>query len=133
LQKLKSQATRLWYANRVMTSCVSLPLLTNPLGCTLSMCASPQAHFACLLFWAKIFLGPKVGIWFWFGFIQESSICPCRLTTLLVILIMFMMHLLEVFSLYFTYNLMWYICVTPCPTRKKVMFSSHSMFLLLIC
>jgi hypothetical protein len=29
-----------------------LPLLTNPLGCTLSMCVSSQAHLDCLLFWS---------------------------------------------------------------------------------
>ncbi len=37
------------------------------------------------------------------------------------------------FSLYFTCNLMWYICVIPCPTKRKVMSSSHPMFLLLLC
>jgi hypothetical protein len=41
-------------------------------------------------------------------------------------------NLLEVFNLYFTCNLMWYICVIPYPTKKKVMSSSHSMFLLLL-
>ncbi len=42
-------------------------------------------------------------------------------------------NLLEVLTLYFTYNLMWYICVTPCPTKRKVMSSSRSMSLLLLC
>ncbi len=36
-------------------------------------------------------------------------------------------------SLYFTCNLMWYICVTFHPTKRKVMSSSCFMFLLLLC
>ncbi len=39
---------------------------------------------------------------------------------------------MEIFNLYFTYNLMWYICVIPCPTKRKVMSSSHYMFLLFL-
>ncbi len=27
----------------------------------------------------------------------------------------------------------WYICVIPCPTKRKVMSSSHPMFILLLC
>ncbi len=42
-------------------------------------------------------------------------------------------NFLEVFNLYFTCNLRWYIYVIPYPTRRKVMSSSHSMFLLLLC
>jgi hypothetical protein len=42
-------------------------------------------------------------------------------------------NFLEVFNLYFTCNLMWYICVIPYPTKRKVMSSSHPMFLLLLC
>jgi len=44
-------------------------------------------------------------------------------------------NLLEVlkFSLYFTCNLMWYICVTFHPTKRKVMSSSRSMFPLPLC
>ncbi len=34
---------------------------------------------------------------------------------------------LEVLNLYFTYNLMWHICVIPCPTKRKVMSSSYSI------
>ncbi len=40
---------------------------------------------------------------------------------------------LEVFNLYFICNLMWYICVIPYPTKRKVMSSSHPMFFLLLC
>jgi hypothetical protein len=36
-------------------------------------------------------------------------------------------------NLYFTCNLMWYICVIPYPTKRKVMSSSHFMFILLLC
>jgi hypothetical protein len=42
-------------------------------------------------------------------------------------------NFLEVFSLYFTCNLMWYIYMTPCPTKRKMMSSSHSMSFLLLC
>jgi hypothetical protein len=42
-------------------------------------------------------------------------------------------NFLEIFNLYFICNLMWYICVILCPTKKKLMSSSHSMFLLFLC
>jgi hypothetical protein len=85
-------------------------------------------------FGSKVFLNSNVGVRFWFGLTQKNSICPCHLTIFLVILIVFMMQYFEsLFSLCFTCNLMWYICVTPHPTKRKVMSSSHSMFLLLLC
>jgi hypothetical protein len=87
-------------------------------------------------FAAKISLSPQVGVRFWFGFTQESSICPCHLTTpFLSYSLCLWCNLLEVliFSLYFTCNLMWYICVTFRPTKKKVMSSSCFMFPLLLC
>jgi hypothetical protein len=42
-------------------------------------------------------------------------------------------NLLEVLNLYFTCNLMWYICMIPYPIKRKVMSSSRSMSLLLLC
>ncbi len=93
---------------------------------TSSPCLPPLLGPSCL--------NPKVGVRFWFGPTQDSSICPmpfdnpiCTYTKILSY------NLLEVFSLYFTCNLMWYIYVTPCPTKRKVMSSSCSTSLLLLC
>jgi hypothetical protein len=82
----------------------------------------------------KFLLAPHLGVRFWFGFTQESSICPCHLTTLfLSYSLCLWCNLLEVlkFSLYFTCNLMWYICVTFHPTKRKVIWYHALCFLCL--
>jgi hypothetical protein len=81
-------------------------------------------------FWAKVCPIPNVGVQFWFGLMQESSICPCHMTTPFVHSLCSWRNLLNIFGFYFTYNLMSHICVVPCPTKRKVMSSSHPMFLL---
>ncbi len=113
-----------------MTSCVGChyqPTLWDALW----TCARPRKlTLLASSFGAKVFPSPNVRVWFWYGLMQKSSICPCHLTTPLVHLLCSWCNLLKVFNLYFTCNLMWYICVIPCRTRKKVMSSLHPMFLL---
>ncbi len=100
-------------------------------------CAPP--HKLTLLassFGVKISLSPKVGVRFWFGLTQENSICPCHsITPFLSYSLCLWCNFFEVLKLniYFTCNLMWYICVTFRPTKRKVMSSSHSMFPLPLC
>jgi hypothetical protein len=100
-------------------------------------CARPRKlTLLASSFGAKISPSPQIGVRFWFGLTQESSICPCHLTTpFLSYSLCLWCNLLEVlkFSLYFTCNLMWYICVIFRPTNRKVMSSSRSMFPLPLC
>jgi hypothetical protein len=35
-------------------------------------------------FGAKVFHNPKMGVWFWFGLMQKSSICPCHFTIMFI-------------------------------------------------
>ncbi len=98
----------------------------------LKACARPcKLTLLASSFGAKVSFHPKVGIRFWFGPTQESFICPMSLDNPTCIYLWY--NLLEVFSLYFTCNLMWYIYVTLCPTKRKVMSSSRSTFLLPLC
>ncbi len=104
-----------------MTSCVGRhyqPTLWDALWA----CAHPRKlTLLASSFGTKIFLSPQVGVRFWFGLTQESSICPCHLTTrpFSNIPLCLWCNLLEVFSLYFTYNLIWYICVTFRPLKER--------------
>jgi hypothetical protein len=96
----------------------------------------PKLTLLASSFGTKISFSPKVGVRFWFGFTQNNSICPCHLTTpFLSYSLCLWCNLLEVLklNLYFTYNLMWYICVTFRCTKRKVMSSSRFMFFLLLC
>ncbi len=126
----------LQYANGVMISCVGRhyqPTLWDALWA----CARPcKLTLLASSFGTKISLSLTVGVRFWFGLTQKNSICPCHLTTPLSnILLCLWCNPLEVLKLrlYFTYNLMWYICVTFRPIKRKVMSSSHFMFPLLLC
>ncbi len=97
-------------------------------------CAHPRKlTLLASSFGVKVSPHSNVGIRFWFGFTQRSFICPCHLTIVLVRSLCSRCNLLKVISLYFTCNLMWYICVIPCPIKRKVMSLSHVMFLLFIC
>ncbi len=131
VQKPKSQTTWLKYTNGVMTSRIGRhyqPTFWD----ALKACACPRklTLFASS-FGAKVSLNPKVRVPFWFGPMQNSSIHPMPFHNPIYTYALFSWYnLLEVFSLYFTCNLMWYIYATPCPTKKKVMSSSHSTPLL---
>ncbi len=63
------------------------------------MCMSLQAHLVCLLFWCQVSSTPKVGVQFWFGPTQESSICPMPFNNSICTYTKFSWYnLLEVFS-----------------------------------
>jgi hypothetical protein len=133
-KKPKSRTTRLKYINGVMISCIGRhyqPTLWD----ALKACVYPRKlTLLASSFGAKVSLNPKVRIQFWFGPTQESSICPMPFDNPICTYSLFSWYnLLEVCSLYFTCNLMWYIYVTPCPIKRKVMSSSRSTSLLLLC
>jgi len=127
LRKPKSQTTQLKYANGVMTSCVGRhyqPTLWDALKayacpCKLTLLASN--------FGVKFSLNPKVGVRVWFGPTQESSICPMATWQpylhLYIIFVIIFWNFLAFISLA-TWCGTFY--VTPCPTKRKVMSSSHS-------
>jgi hypothetical protein len=116
--------------------------MTSRVGChyqptlwdALWTCAHP-CKFTLITssFGAKVFPHPNVGVWFWFGLMQESSICPCHLTTPLVHSLC--LYAISWKSLAFISFATW--CDTfvwyPTPVKKKVMSSSHLIFLLLLC
>ncbi len=76
LQKPMSQTTQLKYANGVMTSHIGRhyqPTLWD----AVKACACPcKLTLLTSSFGVKVSLNPKVGVQFWFGPTQESSICP---------------------------------------------------------
>jgi hypothetical protein len=56
---------------------------TNPLGCTLNICAHPRKlTLLTSSFGAKISFSPQVGVSFWFELMQGGSICPMPLLQL---------------------------------------------------
>ncbi len=59
---------------------------------------------------------------------QGSSIFPSTLQLLYIYSLCSWCNFLGVFSLCFTCKLMWYICVIPCPIKRKVMSSSCFFF-----
>ncbi len=80
---------------------------------------------------SRFLLIPKEKFDFDLGLCKKVPFVQCRLTTLLAL-----MHdtiswkFLAFISLC---NLMWYICVTLCPPKRKVMSSSRSTSLLSFC
>jgi hypothetical protein len=115
LQKPKSQATRLKYANGVMTSRVGhhyQPTLWD----ALKACACPRKLTLLASSFAAEFPQPQgrspILIWP----TQDNSICPMPFDNPICTYTKFSWYnLLEVFSLYFTCNLMWYILCDTLP------------------
>ncbi len=92
------------------------------------------ANSSCLppSFGVKVFLNPKVGVRFWFGRIQGSSILSnANLTTLFAFIHYFHDTIFWKF-LTFISLATWYgtFYVTPYPIKRKVMSSSRSTFFL---
>ncbi len=119
--------------NGVMTSCVGRhyqPTLWD----ALKACACPRKlTLLASSFGVKVSLNPKVGVWFWFGPTQGSSICLMPALTTLFALIHYFHDTISWKFLAFISLVTWYgtFYVTPCPVkRKKVMSSSRSTFLL---
>jgi len=81
----------------------------------------------------RFFLAPMRESNFDSGLRKKKKIYPCHLRTLLILLVRFVMQSLENINLYFTCNLMLYICVISYPIKIKVMSSSYFMFILLLC
>jgi hypothetical protein len=115
LRKPKSQATRLKYANMVMTSRVGRhyqPTLWD----ALKACACPRKLTLLASSFGAKFPQPQIGVWFWFGPMQDSSICPMPFDNPICTYTKFSWYnLLEIFNLYFICNLMWYILCDTLP------------------
>ncbi len=114
------------YSTRTGSWLPALAATTNqPFGMHLKHVHVP-ASSPCLLplLGSKFLLTPKEESDFDLGLRKKVPFVQCHLTNLLATYLWY--NLLEVFSLYFTCNLMWYICVTPCPTKRNVMSSSRS-------
>ncbi len=120
MQKPKFQATWLQYVNGVMTSCVGRhyqPTLWDALW----TCARPcKLTLLASSFKAEVFPRPNVGVRFWFGFTQRSSICPCHLITLFYTFLMFMMRYFGSFSTFISFatwcgTFVWY----PAPLKER--------------
>jgi hypothetical protein len=81
-----------------------------------------------------IFLNPKVGVWFWFGLTQESSICPMPFDNS-ICLIQISHDTISWKSLAFISLATWCgtFYVTLCPTKRKVMMSSSHSTSFLLC
>jgi hypothetical protein len=129
LPKPKSQATWLKYANEVMTSRVGRhyqPTLWD----ALKACACPRKlTLLASSFGIRISFNSKRGVRFWFGLTQGSSICPMPFDNPICTYTKFSWYnLLEAFISLATWCGTFY--VTLCPTKKKVMSSSRSTFLL---
>ncbi len=67
------------------------------------------------------FLNPKVGVRFWFEPTQNSSNYPMPFANSICLykFLFTWYNLLEVYSLYFTCNLMWYILCDSAPLKKR--------------
>ncbi len=115
LPKPKSQVTRLKYVNGVMTSCIG-HTTNQPFGMHLKHVHVPASSPYLPPLLGPRFLNPKVGVRFWFGPTQDSSICPMPFDNPICIFTKKLRYnLLESFNLYFTCNLMWYILCDTLP------------------
>jgi hypothetical protein len=99
----------------------------------LKACACPcKLTLLASSFGVKVSLNPKVGVRFWFGPTQGSSICPMPTLTTLFALIYYFRDIISWRFLAFISLATWCgtFCVTPYPTKRNVMSSSLSTSLL---
>ncbi len=126
LPKPKSQATRLKYANEVMTSRIGCTT-NQPFGMHLRHVHVPTSSPCLPPLSGPSFLNPKVGVRFRFGPTQNSSICPMPFDNT-ICLIQISHDIISWKSLAFISLATWCgtFYVTLCPTERKVMSSSRS-------
>ncbi len=117
------------YANGVMTSCIGRTT-NQPFGMHLRHVHVPASSPCLPPLLGLNFLNPKVGVRFWFGPTQESSICPMPFNnSICLIQISHDTISWKFLSLYFTCNLMWYIFMWQSAPLKERWCPHHALCL----